>query len=283
MYFHAQNLTDGWYCAPDGTKHQRPLASILRYGRCWWRLTDRWLLNLEWCFFKQSSLSAHVDVFSGDGNNAVGCHISVPWLMSLHATLEGVFSRAFVERRFKKVGYEADRSTGFFLSDGLLHWEVWRPDMAGWSKEVPWWRSHGVYMPWNWWHVRNDILRPDGSVFKRVGRDVSPHDVCTESFRTTVMSEVQEIHPYTYTLNDGTVQHRTATIHGEEREWRLQWFTWSPWPRMVRRTINVEFDDEVGERTGSWKGGYTGCSYEWKHGETMLSSLKRMEATRKFD
>lgn len=45
----------------------------------------------------------------------------------------------------------------------------------------------------------------------------------------------------------------------------------------------VEFDDEVGERTGSWKGGCTGCSYEWERNETMLSALRRMEATRKFD
>lgn len=127
-------------------------------------------------------------------------------------------------------------------------------------------------MPWDWEHVRHDYLRPDGSLFRRAPERWEPVD----------LSEVSEKHPYTYTLRNGTVQHRAATINGEEREWRWRWFRWLPWPRMVQRSINIEFSDEVGERTGSWKGGTVGCGYEWRHGETMLDALRRMEAERKF-
>ena len=93
---------------------------------------------------------------------------------------------------------------------------------------------------------------------------------------------IVEYHPYRYVLKNGTVQDRDATIYGDEREWRWKWFTWLPWPNKISRCISVEFSDEVGERTGSWKGGTIGCDYEWRHDETMLQALRRMEKERKF-
>jgi hypothetical protein len=92
----------------------------------------------------------------------------------------------------------------------------------------------------------------------------------------------QETHDYTYTLRNGTVQHRKAKIGVEEREWRQKWLKWCPWFAKVSRTIDVNFDDEVGERTGSWKGGCTGCGYDLRPDETPLECLRRMERERKF-
>jgi hypothetical protein len=83
--------------------------------------------------------------------------------------------------------------------------------------------------------------------------------------------------PYRYVLRSGTVQERTATIGVSEREYRWRWFMWLPRPRMVKRTI-----DQVGERSGSWKGGCLGCSYELRPGETPDDCLRRMERERKF-
>jgi hypothetical protein len=127
------------------------------------------------------------------------------------------------------------------------------------------------YLPWSWQHIRHDYLNPDGSLHHRSG----PREY-------DAPAETKESHPYTYVLRNGTVQNRTATINGEEREWRWRWFTWLPWPRQISRVINVSFNDEVGERTGSWKGGTLGCGWEWKHGESMLQALRRMERERKF-
>ena len=47
-------------------------------------------------------------------------------------------------------------------------------------------------------------------------------------------------------------------------------------------SIGVSFDGEVGEETGSWKGGCVGCGYEMLPGEVPLDTLRRMERDRKF-
>jgi len=88
-----------------------------------------------------------------------------------------------------------------------------------------------------------------------------------------------ETHPYTYTLKSGEVQERTAICSVEKRKWHRKWF---PFLTMERTVIDIEFNDEVGERTGSWKGGTIGCSYEMLPNESIKDCLKRMEQTRKM-
>lgn len=132
-------------------------------------------------------------------------------------------------------------------------------------------RCKVVWFPWDWKHVRHTYLNQDGS---------EHHDARLREY--SAPDETKSRHAYRYTLRNGTVQDRFATINGEEREWRWRWLTALPWPRKVRRDINIEFSDEVGERTGSWKGGTIGCGYEWRHGETQEQALRRMERERKF-
>lgn len=64
-----------------------------------------------------------------------------------------------------------------------------------------------------------------------------------------------------YVLRSGEVQERQATVTVEEREWRWRWLVWLPFPRGGQRSIDVSFDHEVGEKSGSWKGGCMGCGY----------------------
>lgn len=117
-------------------------------------------------------------------------------------------------------------------------------------------KSHGrhgdpqkhIRMPWGWIHREHKIL-----------------------------SE-KEVHPYRYTLASGEVQERTATINVESRLWTRYWLP----HRLYKRTIDIEFNDEVGERTGSWKGGTTGCSYNMLPNETPVECLRRMETERSF-
>lgn len=87
---------------------------------------------------------------------------------------------------------------------------------------------------------------------------------------------------YNYTLKNGTVQERFAKVSVEEREWRQHWLHWTNKFAKIRKTINVEFSDEVGERTGSWKGGTVGCGYEMLPKESPLACLRRMEKERTF-
>jgi hypothetical protein len=88
-----------------------------------------------------------------------------------------------------------------------------------------------------------------------------------------------EAHPYKYTLKSGVVQERTATCTIEKRKWHRKWF---PFLTRTSQVIDIEFSDEVGERSGSWKGGTIGCSYEMTPDDTIESCLRRMELERKF-
>lgn len=108
--------------------------------------------------------------------------------------------------------------------------------------------STTIYMPWHWKHKKTEILSEP------------------------------ETHEYIYTLESGKVQNRMATISSNRYTWTRWWIPF----RRESRMINIEFDDEVGERAGSWKGGVIGCGYEMKRGETPLQTLRRMEAERKF-
>lgn len=92
----------------------------------------------------------------------------------------------------------------------------------------------------------------------------------------------KETHPYTYTLRNGEVQKRNATIYAQRYEHRRRWLHFVDWFALKNDSIDIEFDEEVGERTGSWKGGCTGCSYQLLAGESNLDCLRRMEAERKF-
>lgn len=104
------------------------------------------------------------------------------------------------------------------------------------------------YMPWHWKHREHLILSEP------------------------------ETHPYHYCLKNWTIQERTATIQVESMLWTRYWLPW----RMYRRSIDVKFNDEVGERTGSWKGGTIGCGYDLRADEAPLECLRRMEKERKF-
>ena len=165
-------------------------------------------------------------------------------------------------------------------------------DGIGFGKTFLWesfWLRLGMktkcfYMPWSWDWVRTSVLRVDGhweheTTAARLGqRDKQFYDK-----NKWGLIFKYETFPYTYVLKNGQRQEVLATVKTEEREWRWRWFKWASWPSMVRRTISVEFSDEVGERRGSWKGGTLGCGWDMLPGESPEACLRRMEMERKFN
>lgn len=105
-----------------------------------------------------------------------------------------------------------------------------------------------IQMPWGWRHIEHKILSEE------------------------------ETHSYEYTMNSGEVQEREATIKLESRLWRRPWIP----STLYSESININFNEEVGERSGSWKGGVLGCGYETNQNETPLECLRRMEKERVF-
>lgn len=88
-----------------------------------------------------------------------------------------------------------------------------------------------------------------------------------------------ETHSYIYIREDGSVQNVNATVCMLLRRWHRKWL---PFLKLEKITLEVLFDSEVGERTGTWKGGVIGCDYEMKKGESMEQCLRRMERERKL-
>lgn len=170
-------------------------------------------------------------------------YITLPFLQRWHREPEGVM--------------EAWGASSF---DGAVHIS-WGP----WTKVLR--------LPWrDWTQTAHDVLRADGSWAPFVGsweRDKEPD------------GRHNETHPYRYLLRSGEKQERTATIYVERRRRKLRWLRWLPLAR-TRYAIDVAFNDEVGERTGSWKGGTIGCGYELRPDETPRECLQRMESERRF-
>lgn len=137
-------------------------------------------------------------------------------------------------------------------------------------------KSKLIHFPWAYDNARWYQGRRDG--------DFDLVDHCFYRSEEMPPMYYRETFPYRYVLKNGEVQERTAIvdIHRITWCWRSWPFNRLYWPKKVLTSINVNFSDEVGEKTGSWKGGVTGCGYELKPGESPEVCLRRMESERTF-
>lgn len=156
--------------------------------------------------------------------------------------------------------------------DGL---ETWSFSLSRNEIYLRWGKRYKfIYMPWSLDHHRGEVMLKDGS-FVPMGKwnDPEPENLYRETF------------PYHYLRRNGTVQSTTATVTVERRSWC--WRAWPfrvfRWPSKTETSIDVKFADEIGERTGSWKGGCVGCGYGLKPGETPKKCLQRMQEERRFN
>jgi hypothetical protein len=187
-----------------------------------------------------------------------------PWMLHFHILLlSGFVHFPFPWRpASKREPYMREwQHWGFSSSDDALHL---------------YWGEHSkvCWLPWlNKVHQRHEVRRPDGSWVPFVGSwEQKPAD-----------GREQFEYPYTYHLRNGEIQNRTATVYVERRAWRPRWFTWTSLFEKSCQSIDVNFSDEGGERTGSWKGGCIGCGYTMQRGESAEQTLRRMERDRIFD
>ncbi len=170
-----------------------------------------------------------------------------------------------------ELGQDTHRSWGFYWYWGR-DWDIGQLCIQRGSRG-----SKFINFPWQYTHVRREELSRDGTWITKPKWD-APQD---EQEQYTAMVAC-ETHPYQYNLRSGVIQRRLATIHVSEMEWRPKGTKrWAIF-RKIRRSIEIEFNDEIGEKAGSWKGGCTGCGYEMKINELPVECLRRMERERKF-
>lgn len=206
--------------------------------------------------------------------------------------------------------YCEDRGLRVFMADQEVAWAYLR--LRGLKAEVEFpsdWFEHraghvhlglgflsiGFAFPWPWTVPDEDQC--SGPIFgftffedslhvnwgKRRGLKSDPYAVIRMPWAWRYVSHRKltkpESHPFVYTLRNGEVQHRTATIDSAEWRW---WRPWLPY-KLVERNIDILFNEGVGERVTTWKGGVSGCSYRMHPGETPLDTLRRMELECKFN
>lgn len=185
----------------------------------------------------------------------------LPWMLHVHFLFMNLFLHFPAPRIASDPHkYGEWQRFGFSLVEDSVHFN-W-----GYECRVKEW-------PWAYKFLRNEVLRDDGQWVPCVNsweRDKEPDGRKIETFG------------YAYILKGGEVQHRMAEIYVERYTWRRRWLYWTAWKEKSVTSINVRFSDEVGERTGSWKGGTIGCSYEMRPRETPERCLRRMEQERKF-
>lgn len=274
MRLTTQNLTE----KPTGEK-----SHIFFHGRAWLRSLGQnyktWA-HWEWLMlWKARDFSLTINFGSGDGDDGILFHVCIPFLFSIYFGIDGIC-------RFKK-----ECHTGIAIHNQGV-WFYPLPYVMESNSRDPWWRkTYHWPFPWelNWYST--EILEHKANlpslcraVYVERGGDRQRLGI--DSFqqmrnRDEMAETVSETYDYTYKLKNGDVQNRKATIHVNRMKWRARWWPLIP-IRKESTSIDIKFDKEVGEESGSWKGGCTGCGCEMNIGETPLMTLRRMESERKF-
>lgn len=235
---------------------ERRVPRLLRLLGVRWRRAERRSFRMTWgeLSFGRPGWALGLHLF--DDPPHFSLQMQLLWLVNAYIQLPFL-------RRFAREPHEIMESWGasYDAESGSIH--------LRWGS-----RYKILTMLWrNWRHMSHEVMRADGSWVPFVGeweREKAPD------------GRHSETHRYYYLLRSGERQERNATIHAERRIWRLSLLRWTSRFQRVRYSIDVRFDDEVGERTGSWKGGAIGCSYDLRLNETPLECLRRMQSERRF-
>lgn len=155
---------------------------------------------------------------------------------------------------------------GFAVHDDTL-WTYRGGNYEDGQCQNGWWAWH---LPYFSWEFEGHWVLDKSQRWVKMTRGMSPYDFRGHSAHV-------EVHDFTYKLKDGTVQNRKATCTVERRKWYRKWL---PFLTKESQTIDITFDDEVGERSGSWRGGVIGCGYDMLPEDTVETCLRRMEKER---
>lgn len=157
------------------------------------------------------------------------------------------------------------REYGFSLNDGFL--QLFLGAQTHDSVTTQLWCAH---LPWTQWRfVRRSWYGIDGKHFWTEGSEKWEE---RQRMREAVPKVAFEFSDY-----DGKTIIATTSI--EEFEWKFGegWFKWLSVFRKpkIRRSLNLEFSEEVGPEKGSWKGGTVGHSIAMLPDELHESAFRR--------
>lgn len=127
------------------------------------------------------------------------------------------------------------------------------------------------HLPWKQWNiVRHSLYTPTGEHFFTEQKGADFRDWFAKK------DQCPRVH-FGFEDYDGELIVATCLI--EEREWRkgAGWFKWLRWfsPPTIRRSLDIQFSEEVGPGKGSWKGGTIGHGIDMLPGETPEDAFRR--------
>ena len=162
---------------------------------------------------------------------------------------------------FMKKGYSITVDTKEYISFNIYY------DAIGDKSDLNYY-----YFPWSYkWYQTKYLGKNKEWIIEKKGNRLNTYG---EEWDAGLYTEV---HDYVYVLKNGNIIKTKATVTIREMEWRRKGLMFSKIGNLVRKTIDVNFDKEIGEGTGTYKGGVIGTGYEMKEGETLYQTLKRME------
>ncbi len=131
-------------------------------------------------------------------------------------------------------------------------------------------KSWSYFLPWTEKrHVRTSLYDPDGSHF---------YDEIKGKWDEFYQKK-QECPSSKFEFKDYDGEIIEATCIIEEREWHHGegWFKWMHLfiKPVVRRSLDIKFNKEVGREKGSWKGGTIGHGIDMMPGESPENSFRR--------
>ena len=103
-------------------------------------------------------------------------------------------------------------------------------------------------------------------------------DTYTPNYNYKDNRAIEEI-DFIYTLNNGQIQSRRALGFKQRRIWHRKWL---PFIKEVKEFAEFEFNQEVGERELTWKGGFLNINTPLEKNESLRDCLNRLITAHKF-
>ena len=129
-----------------------------------------------------------------------------------------------------------------------------------------------VYMPFDYAWIRTSLLLKDGTWEEESKGNRK------NFYEPKWLDKQWQIKiPYQHTTSNKEIIDLQVTCHITEREWRQKWLKWIKWGARIKRTVNVEFSEEVGPGRGSWKGGVLGTGFDITKTGKIEDGLNEME------
>lgn len=167
-----------------------------------------------------------------------------------------------------------EREYGFTYSEGYLSVMLGRQTDDS-STEQRW----GKFLPWTQWrHFRKSFYGINGqhvATLPNTGKSYVGDPGRWERERA-----IEDATPtISFSFDDFDGERLLATTMIEEWEWKFGtgWFKWLSLFRApkIRRSLDLRFSGETGQRKGSWKGGTIGHSIDMLPGELHEAAFRR--------